>query len=133
MKCYLTPIQAYLFLQYPKKVKKERNEGKSKPEVLKCKINFQLIALAISGVLSAAHNRANDLECYYQSKFDSEISDTKKCDTSGHHNPICFSLQLPDNKYERGCIGAEEVMKDYPTEKGCKGEVSEFILTQLKN
>ena len=94
---------------------------------------LQLLALAISGVLSVAHNRAYDLECYYQSKFDSEISDTRKCDTSGHHNPICFSLQLPDNKYERGCIGAEEVMKDYPTEKGCKGEVSEFIRTQLEN
>merc|ERR1719285_1327585 len=70
---------------------------------------MKLLALAISGVFSAAHSRGNDLECYYQSKFDSEISDIRRCDTSGHHSPICFSLQLPD-------------IKDYPTEKGCKGE-----------
>ena len=90
--------------------------------------HFQLFAFVTCALGAIAQRDENtELVCYAQSKWDEAFDkQTRVCDKSGGHQPICITVTNDTGKYERDCIGEELATDSFPDQSGCQGEVVEL-------
>merc|ERR1711894_529706 len=89
---------------------------------------MKLLAFVTGALCGIAQREGTDLTCYAQSKWDETFEEqTRTCDKSGGHQPICITLTDDSGKYHRDCIGKEPADDSYPGESGCQGEGDDRI------